>query len=107
MHPPFQSARIWIKNSKVDIGFWKTNKLLFSTRSGGAGEKQKKRGELVTLLLYKQLNLRSSAGEKLHQLVFHLLLNSCGLNPYTKQLLSLFLPEKDLPCMEHIGQTQI
>jgi len=41
MHPPFQSARIWIKNSNV--GFLKTNKLLFSTRYGGAAEKEKKR----------------------------------------------------------------
>lgn len=36
VHPPFQSARIWIKNSKVDVGLLKMNKLLFGTRCGGA-----------------------------------------------------------------------
>lgn len=60
VHPPFQSARIWIKNSKVDVGFLKMNDLLFSTRYGGAAEKEK-RGELVTVPLYKELNLTTDA----------------------------------------------
>lgn len=36
VHPPFQSARIWIKNSKIDVDFLKMNKPLFSTSYGGA-----------------------------------------------------------------------
>jgi len=60
VHPPFQSARIWIKNSKVDVDFLKTNELLSSTRYRGAAEK-KKRDELLTMLLYKQRNLTTDA----------------------------------------------
>lgn len=67
MHPPFQSARIWIKNSKIDVDFLKMNKPLFSTSYGGAAKRKKEEmSQLLCFFFFKQTTLpQMLAGERL------------------------------------------